>query len=123
MGKDNHPKGNRVQVTWRCEANLTPLLDGYLEWVIQEVGEINLGGLKSQWYSAARELREELTRYRVPESEWKAFVLWACKIMAKKEPPLINKNHRSLVWAVPQWRKRKRGETHEDRQRYLKWTE
>ena len=114
--RDEQPVTVTKRTTWHCEPTLIPLLDGYLEWVRQEVGSFE----PPNWYSAARTLREELYRYHVPESEWKAFVLWACKQMKKKE--LFNKDHRSIVWLVPGWQTRKR-DPESDRNKYLKWSE
>jgi len=104
---------------WRCEDNLRPLLDAYYEYVKQEVGDIDLSPrLRKEWYAAARDLREDLYSYHVPEAEWEKFVGWACRLMKKKD--LDNKNLRSLRFLVPRWQKRKR---EEDTSKYLRWLE
>jgi len=102
---------------WRCEPDIVPLLEAYLEEVNNEVGEIHLTEkLRRDWYAAARELREQLGAYNVPESEWRPFVKWAFGQMKRKG--LDNKNHRSLCFLVTRWQSRKR---EEDTSKYLEW--
>jgi len=61
--------------------------------------------MRASWRNGARELYEELSAQKVPESEHAKFVQWACRRLEKNA--LTNKSPGSLVYAVGTWRNNK----------------
>jgi len=92
----------------RVEERIRPILDAYLAYVRRYTRDpdfspqVNLGPkIRASWTRGARELFEELSASKIPESEHGSFVAWACKRMEKAA--LVNKTPGSLCWLAGKW--------------------
>lgn len=87
------------QRSWRCEDRIKPALTAFCDAFphLEPRGPSK----RRQFYSATRELLEELG-----ETESVEFIWWARDHIRKRAPDLTVKDPRSIIFLVGTWRKR-----------------